>query len=458
MKTIRVFLAVALCKALHTLARLLRRGGTAFPGRMALKLCPGLLSDLAKGVNTVVITGTNGKTTSARMVEQALLDAGLDCMANRSGANLNSGITTVFALHSSLGGRCRKPWAVIECDEGACRRTLGQLKPRAVLVTNLFEDQLDRYGDVNKTLENIRAGLESVPETVLVLNADCSLTASLAALPNPRVFYGLEQGAVTEGTLSPAAERIHCVSCGGKLNYDFVNYDHLGGWRCERCGAARPDTDVGIVKVEHMDAEGSSASMRIRGETLPVRVNLPALYNTCNAAGAIAAAMAVGVDTDTAVQAMAAFKGGFGRLEHFAAGKAGATMMLAKNAAGYDQVIAFLCGQESECELVFIFNNNESDGRDISWLADVNFEKLAGMQERIGTVLLAGMCAQDLRERLEQAGFAPDKLVQESSYETLALRLAAMERPIFIIPNYTGMMEFRPVLVKHCGGSQFWEG
>ena len=168
---LRIVLAIIVCKLLRLLSRLLHRGGTAMPGRIALKICPQLLSVVSAGVKTVAITGTNGKTTSARMVEQAFMEQGMSYFANRSGANLISGITTEFVMNSSLGGRCRKEYAVIECDEAAARRVFPQLKPRVVLVTNLFRDQLDRFGEVTHTLENIREALKGAPGAKLCLNA-----------------------------------------------------------------------------------------------------------------------------------------------------------------------------------------------------------------------------------------------------------------------------------------------
>ena len=150
----RAFLAILLCKILRLLSRLLHRGGTAMPGRWAVKVCPNLLSLLARNVKTIAVTGTNGKTSTSRMIEAAFQEEGVSYLINRSGANLMSGIVTEFVMNSTLTGKCRKEYAVIECDEAAARTVFSQLKPRIVLVTNLFRDQLDRYGEVTHTLEN----------------------------------------------------------------------------------------------------------------------------------------------------------------------------------------------------------------------------------------------------------------------------------------------------------------
>ena len=180
---IRTFFAVLLCKLARGLLRLLRRGGTAFPGRVALKVYPQVLGVLSRGVRVILVTGTNGKTTSSRMIEQAFADAGLNYFANRSGANLISGITAEFAMHSTLTGRPKCQFAVIECDEAASKTVLKYLKPEVIVATNVFRDQLDRYGEITHTLNNIIEGIHHTPESTLCINADCSLHPGAGAEP-----------------------------------------------------------------------------------------------------------------------------------------------------------------------------------------------------------------------------------------------------------------------------------
>ena len=189
----RLFLAILLCKLSRTALRILGRGGTALPGSLALKLCPDIVARLSRGVRTVMVTGTNGKTTTCRMIEQMLLDAKIDCMANRSGSNLERGIAADLCANASLTGRPKKRTAVIECDEAAFKRVCGEINPEVVVVTNIFRDQLDRYGEVTHTLGAIREGLDHAPHARVCLNADCSLTASLAPCAPDRVrFFGVD--------------------------------------------------------------------------------------------------------------------------------------------------------------------------------------------------------------------------------------------------------------------------
>ena len=458
--SLRTIAAVALCKTLHFAARVLHRGGTAMPGRWALKLCPGLCATLARGVSILVITGTNGKTTSSRIAEEAFSIAGLDYLSNRSGANLLSGITTELCMHSTLTGRCRKKYAVLECDEAASRRALGYLKPKAVLVTNLFRDQLDRYGEVTHTLENIREGLKAVPEAVLCLNADCSLTSSLALdLPNPVVYFGVDASAADQNARPPAlSDATHCIRCKAAYQYDYITYGHLGGFRCPHCGYARHPADVAVTALQELGTDSSLITLRDGETERPVRVNLPAMYNIYNAAGAIAAVKQLGVSTDQAAEAVGSFQCGFGRMERFPLGAQGTRVMLVKNPAGCDQVLRFLSERSGALTLAVLLNDQDADGTDISWIWDAEFESLARLGDRLRRVYVSGLRAADLFVRLKYAGIAPERIVLERDHTALVTALGQSEVPVFIMPTYTALLELRQVLVRHCGGQDFWEG
>ncbi len=454
--SLRVIAAVAACKAVRLAARILRKGGTAKPGEIALKICPDLLGVVSRGVETVVVTGTNGKTTSCRMLEQAFAEAGKPCVVNRSGANLMSGIVTEFVMECSLAGKCRKRYAVMECDEGWTRHVLPAMKPKAFLVTNLFQDQVDRYGDVSNTLAAVRAGVEGSPDTVLVLNADDPVTATLGVdVPNPVVRYGLEAAVGSAGERPGAAEIRTCMRCGTELDYSYVNYAHLGGYRCPGCGFERTEPDVAVTELLELGADGSRVALRAEGETKELYVNQPALYNISNAAGCVAASIAMGLGAQTGRAAVERFRCGFGRMEKFDVG-AGARMILIKNAAGCTQVLQFLARQGAPFRVVFITNNRGADGTDIGWLADADFELLAGMENLRG-VTLSGICADKVRARVLAAGVAEELLDTQTDYAALAESVCAADVPVFLLPSYTGMMEFRPYLVRRTGGKEFWE-
>ena len=455
---LRAVLAILLCKALRLFSRLVHRGGTAMPGRVALRLCPNLLELLARDVKTVAITGTNGKTTSARMIEEAFSRAGLSYLANRSGANLLSGITTEFVMNCTLSGRMKKDYAVIECDEAAARTVFGQLRPELVVVTNLFRDQLDRYGEVTHTLENIREGLRKTPRARLCLNADCSLCSSLALdLPNPVVWFGVDGGAAPSRPMPVLSDATHCIRCKTEYEYDYISYGHLGGFRCPKCGYSRHEADYAVTDVVEMRGNGSRIVVRVKGEKRLVDVNLPAMYNIYNAVGALTAICEAGLPLDTACEALAGFTCGFGRMEEFRLGKAGARMMLVKNPAGCNQVIEFLQDISEHFALVVCLNDRGADGTDISWIWDADFEGLAAMAGRIEQLVVSGDRAADMRLRIKYAGIGDGHIRVERDFEKLIDWMAGQEKPVYIMPTYTAMLELRQKMVRRCGGAEFWE-
>ena len=453
----RAFLAILVCKTLRFLSRLLHRGGTAMPGRWAVRICPNLLSILARDVKTIAVTGTNGKTSTSRMIEEAFAEQGLDYFANRSGANLMSGVVTEFVMNCSLTGKMRRHNAVIECDEAASRTVFAQLKPKVILVTNLFRDQLDRYGEVTHTLENIRFGIHGAPDAVLCLNADCSLTSSLALdLPNRAVFYGLEKGAVPSREKPEISDATHCIRCKTEYDYSYITYAHLGGFQCPHCGYSRQKAQYAVTAVTETRPDGSSTKMQIGEKTYRMDVNLPAVYNIYNAAGCVAALTEFGIPAETAVTAPARFQCGFGRMEKFdLAG--GTRVMLVKNPAGCNQVLEFLQSVQEEYILVICLNDRGADGTDVSWIWDADFERLTALRPNLTKVIVSGDRTGDMHVRVKYAGLEESVIAEERDYEALVTSLTKESLPVFIMPTYTAMVDLRTVIIRHVGGTEFWE-
>lgn len=453
--SIRVSLAILAGRCVKLAAKILRRGGTAKPGEIALKLCPDLPARLSEDMRLIVVTGTNGKTTTCRIVEQALQDGGIDCTANRSGANLMSGLTTMLMENCGLTGKPKKTVAVFECDEAAFRRVVPMVKPEVVLVTNLFRDQLDRYGSMENVRGLILEGIQGSPDSIVCLNADCSLTASLAGdVTNTCRFYGF--GEALGGGEAPAVSAApNCIRCGAPYEYDYRIYGHLGAFRCPRCGYKKPETDVTVENILSRDSDSSMAKVVTKSGEYTVRVNLPADYNVYNAVGAATAAMAFGVAEDAALGACEHFACSFGRMEKMTYKDMTFRMILVKNAVGCDRVIDYLSGVTEDFLPVFLLNNKPADGTDYSWIHDANFEKLAAVHG--GKALVAGMCAEDLAKRLVDAGFDSDGVVVEKDLDKLVKRMVDHGGNVFVVPNYTTMLEIHGKLADLCGADQFWE-
>lgn len=454
---IKVFLAVAACKMSRWLIRLLGRGATDFPGRVALKICPDLLGELSKNVTTVIVTGTNGKTTTARMIEQALADSGISYFANKSGANLLTGVAAEFAVHSSLLGKCRHDYALIEADEAALKHINRFVQAKVVAVTNVFRDQLDRYGEVTGTLNHIRIGLECSKDAVVCINGDDSLCTSLRELvTNGILFYGVDVP-LYKTRVAEVSDAPYCIRCRHAYEYSYVTYGHLGGYRCPNCGYQRPEPDVRVTAVPVSDAEHSEITVQVGENTLRANVNLPGGYNVYNACAALCAAKALGLDMQVAADSLSRFACGFGRMEKFSVGQTELRMILIKNPAGCNQVLNFLTDIQEPFVFVSCLNDRINDGCDVSWIWDVDFEKLAEMGDTLSAVYVSGIRADEMAMRFRYAGIPVEKIRVVGDYESLLRELTEQPLPVYIMPTYTAMMELRADISKKYGFKAFWE-
>lgn len=428
------------------------------PGRIALKICPDLLGRLAEGVTTVIVTGTNGKTTTSRMIEQAMTESGISFFANKTGANLLSGVTAEFAANSgTLSGKCRFPYALIEADEAAFKQISTFVDAKTVVVTNVFRDQLDRYGEVTHTLDNIRIGISHSPNAVLCLNADDSLSASLReSAENPVIFYGVNTP-IYSSRVSEVSDAPYCIHCKHEYVYDYVTYGHLGGYRCPNCGYQRPEPRIAVTQVLSSDAEQSRIVFGIDAQSYPASVNLPGGYNIYNAAACMAAGAAMGLKPETTVQSLSRFQCGFGRMEKFDIHGTPVRMILIKNPAGCNQVLNFLTNASTPAVFVACLNDKANDGRDVSWIWDVDFEKLLGMGEKLKAVYVSGIRAEDMALRFRYAGLPMEKLHVEKDYGKLMEQVTAQSDPVFVMPTYTAMLDLRDKISRTYGFKEYWE-
>ena len=457
MDKIRIITAVFACKLTRLILRILKRGGTALPGKIAVAICPGLLMYLAKNVDCIVITGTNGKTTSARMLEQFFIDSGASYFANKSGSNLMQGIAAEFALNATATGKPKRDHAVIECDEAAAKRVCEYLDPRVVLVTNVFSDQVDRFHDVGETLECIRNGVKNSPNATVCLNADDPLTASIAdEVPDSFVLFGMNKETYKNRAEAPSGAP-GCVRCDGAMEYEYVTYGHLGGFRCPSCGYARKSPDVAVTEIVASDADTQTIKINICGEIHEIVVNLPGEYNIYNAAGVIAAAVKMGFPVGAVKTAMRRFECGFGRMEKLDLGGRQARIILVKNAAGCNQVLEYLCSLPGKSLFVICLNDKIADGADISWINDARFEKLLDMGDKLCGVLVSGSRAADMLSRLEFAGLGHEKARVFKSMDDMLDAALAYGEPIYFMPTYTAMLEIRARLSRRFGIKDFWE-
>jgi UDP-N-acetylmuramyl tripeptide synthase len=478
--------AVAAGKASALATRVLGRGGgTALPGLVAQAVYPRVLRDLTSQLpeGTVLVTGTNGKTTSSRMLGSILETAGLQPLHNRSGSNLERGLvsTMVDAATPSAGLPGGLRVGLFEVDEATVPAVLPAVRPRVAVFNNLFRDQLDRYGEIDTVYSKWLATLPRLsPRSTLALNADDPAIAYLAHTPDLRartLTFGISDPSHALEALPHAADSILCPRCSSRLEYSLILLSHLGHWRCPNCGLERPQPEVSATRVLLHGTESTDLHLQTPGGELDVTVRVPGLYNVYNALAATTAALALGVQLEQIKRGLESFTAAFGRIERVAIpGPENKSLLLAlvKNPVGFNEVLRMLFSGAGSREpgagdmvpipdsrhMLIIINDLTADGRDVSWLWDVDFEVLAGKSCLAG-VCVSGIRAADMAVRLKYAG-VDSALVKVSPNPAEALDTALRDLPpgetLYVCPTYTAMLAFRKLL--HNRGwvqSQFWQ-
>jgi lipid II isoglutaminyl synthase (glutamine-hydrolysing) len=457
----RLTAAVTAGKLAGALSQRLRLGGgTTFPGVVARRVAPGILRSLTRGLpqGVTLLSGTNGKTTTARMLSSILRRQGLRVVHNRAGANLVSGLTATVVAASGPGGRARGDIGLFETDEAALPEAIAETAPRLVIVHNLFRDQLDRYGEVDTIARRWKAALLGLPASATVLlNADDPAVADLGEGLSCRVvYYGVEDASHSVGGVQLMADSQFCRRCGHAYDYSAVFYGHVGHYRCPACGHARPQPEVRLERLLRAGEAGSRLLIGYSGGALELLLPLPGLYNAVNALAASGAALCLGLPPATIRAALEQFSAAFGRIERIDAGGRPLLMALIKNPVGATETVRMLV-EASELHLLILINDRDADGTDVSWLWDAEFEQLAG---RVARVTVSGTRAGDMAVRLKYAGIAPE-LIQSEPQLPRALDEALAQLPesttLYTLPTYTAMLELRAEMARRGWVRRFWE-
>jgi UDP-N-acetylmuramyl tripeptide synthase len=461
---IRCRIAVIAAKAAIFLLRLARSGGTTLPGKLAIKLHPGILSELSRKYRIFMITGTNGKTTTSGIIAQILKENNISYVANKSGANLLSGIATCLISDVRINMTPRSNTALLEVDEAAFRVSTESIKPAAVVVTNFFRDQLDRYGELYGTLKAVRDGISHIPDTTLILNADDSLCASLGRnVPNPVIYYGLDEQAIQTAQDEDTAlnyDAAFCLYCKTKYQYKSRFYGHLGHYLCSCCGYGRPEALVRIEKITALSGDFSTVVFNTPSGKFSAQINLPGLYNVYNALAGAAFAETLGFTHKKTADALSGFESSFGRMESISLGDRTIQVILIKNPVGFSQVINFLLTVENAAVISFLINDRLADGTDVSWLWDVELEVLTDMQDRVSKFFVSGTRADDMAVRLKYAGVYSDRIAIENDKDAMldtALNSLKSGETLYILPTYTAMLDIRKILKKRFKLKYFWQ-
>ncbi len=442
----------AVLRAAGSLSRVAGRGGgTTLPGKLLWKLDPGAIDRLADRLEhgSVLVSATNGKTTSTAMVAE-ILQPRLRIAHNSSGANLVSGVasTLLHADGAQLG--------LFEVDEGALPEVARRLRPRALLLANLFRDQLDRYGELELVAAAWRRAVASLPDAELVVNGDDPQVGDLARGRQARIF-GLDDPRLARPALQHAADSKYCLRCGTPYDYAAAYVGHLGDYRCPNCGHARPKLDVTAREIELHGLDGTAFTLTAPEGSARVNLVLPGLYNVYNALGAGSLALTLGATLDEVVAGLEGFSAAFGRFERIEVGDRGLLMLLVKNPAGANEAVRTLVEGREHAVAVIALNDEIADGRDVSWIWDVDFEPLvAGLDHLIAT----GTRAAELALRFAYGGLARERIEVIPSLEAAldrGLELTPASGELVVLPTYTAMLALRRIVARRGHVANYWE-
>jgi len=456
---------VSLARAAGNLSRRSGRGGgTTLPGRMLLRMAPDALERLGSRLTqgTTVISATNGKTTTAGMLASALREAGRTPVHNRAGSNMTWGVATALLEQEGQEG-------LFEVDEAWLPQVAEALDPRLIVLSNLFRDQLDRYGELERLADEWAAMVsarQAAGHTGLVLNADDPLIADLGRdgelQRRPDVtFFGIEDPSQALPRLQHAHDAKHCRRCGAPYTYERAFVGHLGHYSCPNCGADRPAPDVAATRIELDGMRGSRVEVSTPAGPLELRLPLPGLYNVYNALAALSAALRLGVEPAKAVTGLGRTEAAFGRVETIPIAGKEASILLIKNPAGANEVIRTLrleneqYGGSEGVHVWVALNDGIADGRDVSWVWDADFELLA---DSVARVTCAGTRAPEMAVRLKYAGVDPARIeVRDEIEASLDDAVAHAPERLFALPTYTALLELRTLLSGRGLVKAYWE-
>jgi lipid II isoglutaminyl synthase (glutamine-hydrolysing) len=450
---VRLELETIAARAVGTLSRAAGRGGgTTLPGKLLWRADPGAVDALAARLDGVaVVSATNGKTTTTAMVA-AIVGTDHRLAWNKAGANLLSGIA------SALVANRRADLGLFEVDEGALPEAIARTRPGAVSLANLFRDQLDRYGELELIAQRWRKAVRTMPDdAILLVNADDPVVGDLAEGRERAIRFGVDDPRHARPALQHAADSKFCLRCGTPYEYAAAYVGHLGDYHCPNCGHMRPPLDVAAREIDLNGLSGSRFRLDYPGGELDLELSLPGLYNVYNATAAASLSFALGASPMAIQNGLRAFSAAFGRFERIPSGSKTVVVLLIKNPAAANEALRTLETGVPPV-LVIALNDAIADGRDVSWIWDVDFEPLL---PHVGRVVASGDRAAELAVRLVYGGLPEERLELEPDLEKAldrGLELTEAGSDVVVLPTYTAMLALRGILTKRGIVRAYWDG
>lgn len=456
-----LFISIIIGKIILGLNRFTGSGGSALPGLIIEKIYPNFLvrvskKSFSKGI--ILVTGTNGKTTATKMIANVLDQAGVSYLHNRAGSNLTRGIISAIIEKIKVNGRVPLGLGLFEVDEATLEDVITKLNPSIVVITNLFRDQLDRYGELDKTVKKFTVALEN-SKAKICLNSDDPLVAGLSVHIKDRsriVFFGVDDTSqeamsdenIIDATTSPVSS--------SKLIYSKRYYGHIGIYRSENKDFIRPVPQIRLTKMVSSAKSKSNFEISAFSQKAEITIPLIGLYNIYNSLAAISALKLLDfIDNDDIKMGLKNVSPAFGRMEKINYCNRDMHLLLIKNPTGFNQVIQTFILPNPQTKLLIIINDNYADGRDVSWLWDSAVEKLSSHRSKI---IVSGARAYDMGLRLKYAG-VKDFVIEPDTNKSLARLVndTKIKEKVFVLPTYTAMLDIRSKLVKKASNKEFWQ-
>lgn len=488
---IRRLIAIWTAKIISTICRISGRQGVTLAGKIALKIDPTILGALASQVREkiFVVCGTNGKTTTNNLLCAAIESEGKKLVCNHTGSNMLQGIVAAFVLAAKNNGTLDADYACLEVDEASTLRIFPHFKPDYMILTNLFRDQLDRYGEIDITMEMLGKAMKMAPEMTVIVNGDDSLSAYLAQKSgNPYKTYGITEQVFSYQSDHEIRDGSFCKKCGAKLEYEFYHYGQLGRYHCPNCDFTRPKIDfeaahidlsqglefdvvsgelsreevMGVCGEKLQESEsdkacGEVARQEAKGvcseipqaagsgkECRHIYVNYKGFYNIYNVLAAYSAVRTAGLEALHFDEVLQRFHPQNGRMEAFEINGTKILLNLAKNPAGFNQNIQAVMEDKEEKDIIIAINDNAADGTDISWLWDVDFDRFADPEIR--TITTSGIRCLDMQLRLKYVDVEAEAISDVK--QAIEKRIAAGDKNLYVLVNYTALFTTRDILLE----------
>ena len=437
---IRHYFATAVGKTSQWLLQTFFKGGSSYPGKIALTLDPNILDYLAKDYEVIVVTGTNGKTLTTALIVKILQQEFDDVLTNPTGANMVQGIVSTFL--SAHGKKGHKKFAVLEIDEASLSKVTRYIKPKLFVFTNIFRDQMDRYGEIYTTYQMILDGAAQAPEATILANGDSPIFNSKDT-PNPLIYYGFNHQADHEQFADPNTDGVLCPHCQHILQYKMITYPNLGKYYCPNCDFKRPELAYQLTQLGEM----TNVSSVFTVDEKSYKIEVGGLYNIYNALTAAAVGQHYGVSPEKIRLGLSYDEKVFGRQEVITIGSKKCTLVLVKNPVGLNQVIDTITLSPNDFSLVCLLNANYADGLDVSWIWDGSYEHLT--KRAIPQVLTGGDRREDMTFRLQVAGLAEETIHECANLDDVIAQIPQLPtEEVYILATYTAVLQLRQKLTE----------